>query len=210
MLETIRNIYCIGRNYKAHAEELGNDVPEQPMVFLKPTHSLVPMDGRTIRLPGNRGSVHYEGELVVRIGQAYTPGMKAEEAIEAIAFGLDMTLRDLQGKLKQKGHPWLPAKGFKDSAPLGPFLPFPGFEELAKREYVLLRNGQIAQRGRIDRMIFSIGAIMDYCAEHYGLGAGDLIFTGTPEGVGPVASGDRFTFLWGDEPVGECTIELVG
>jgi len=208
-MDMIRNIYCIGRNYRAHAAELGNDVPEEPMVFLKPTHALVPMDGRDILLPGGRGEIHYEAELVVRIAKPCTPGCHPDDVIDRMALGVDFTLRDVQSGLKAKGHPWLAAKGFLGSAPLTAFRPFPGIGNLLTTDFVLLKNGRQAQAGNVSRMIFDLRKLIDFISLHYGLGPGDILFTGTPEGVGPVDDGDRLELLWGNEVWGECSVRLV-
>lgn len=209
MRENIRNVYCVGRNYKAHAEELGNELPKEPMLFTKPTHALTAMDGGEVSVPGSRGEVHYEAELVLHIGSAYVPGKRADELVDRMAFGLDLTLRDVQSVIKSKGTPWLPAKGFLRSAPLGGWMPFPGTASLADRDFTLRKNGTEVQRGNVSRMIFDIQTIIDYCAAHYGIGPGDIIFTGTPEGVGPVKNGDRFELAWGGEAAGSCVIKLV-
>jgi fumarylpyruvate hydrolase len=208
MFDSVRNVYCVGRNYKAHAEELGNDLPKEPMLFTKPTHALVPMDGRAVELPGLRGAIHYETELVIHIGKNYEPGMTADELVDRMAFGIDFTLRDVQTVIKGKGLPWLPAKGFLRSAPLGPWLPFPGSAALTDRDFTLLKNGVEVQRGNVSRMIFNLQTVIDYCAAHYGLGQGDIIFTGTPEGVGPTADNDRFELFWGEAAAGSCTVSL--
>jgi fumarylpyruvate hydrolase len=208
MFESIRNVYCVGRNYKAHAEELGNELPKEPMLFTKPTHALIPMDGGIVELPGNMGEVHYEAELVIHIGRDYTEGALADELIDRMAFGIDFTLRDVQSAIKSKGLPWLPAKGFKRAAPIGGWLPYPGAEALNQKDFTLVKNGSVVQRGNVSRMIFDIQTIVGYCAKHYGLGTGDVIFTGTPEGVGPVADGDRFELFWDGEQAGACSIQL--
>jgi len=208
VVQGIYNVYCVGRNYKAHAEELGNDIPTEPMIFSKTTHSLTSMNGDEVRLPGHQGSVHYEGELVLHIGKDYISGIAADEIVDRMAFGIDFTLRDLQNKLKDKGHPWLPAKGFRHSAPLGEFLPFPGVGALADQDFTVLKNGEVVQRGNVSRMIFDVQTIVDYIGERFGLGAGDLIFTGTPEGVGPVADGDHFEIQWGGTHVASCVVSL--
>ncbi|WP_025715833.1 fumarylacetoacetate hydrolase family protein [Paenibacillus sp. 1-18] len=202
----IRNVYCVGRNYKLHAEELGNDVPAEPMIFLKPSHAVLPLDGAMLELPRDKGEVHFEAELVVAVGRNYEPGMSADTCLSAFAFGIDFTLRDVQSALKKKGHPWTAAKGFKSAAPLTPFLPLERLDMLEQHEFSLLKNGQEVQRGHIRDMIFSIQHIVDYIATHYGLGEGDIIFTGTPAGVGPVTSGDRFELFWGSDRQGSCTI----
>lgn len=204
----IRNIYCVGRNYKQHAAELGNAVPTRPMLFMKPTHAVAAADGGTIALPGDRGQVHYEVELVIRVGRSYEPGMRVDELVDAFALGIDFTLRDVQEGLKQKGHPWLAAKGFLRSAPLGGFRPFPGAEALAEIPFSLRKNGEEVQRGRIAEMIFPLQTIVDDVAAQFGLGEGDIIFTGTPAGVGAAADGDRFEMLWNEEKAGSFTVKL--
>ncbi|RKN84926.1 fumarylacetoacetate hydrolase family protein [Paenibacillus ginsengarvi] len=207
--DSIRNIYCVGRNYGLHAAELGNAVPEQPMLFTKPIYSLVQLDGSVIEVPGSQGEVHYETEVVIRIGQTYEPGKSADDLIDGVALGLDLTLRDVQSELKKKGYPWLAAKGFRRSAPITAFRPFPGTEALGRESFGLLKNGAVAQQGNSNEMIFSIQTIIDYCAEHYGIGPGDLIFTGTPAGVGPIRDGDKFELQFGGETWGEAVIRLV-
>lgn len=205
----IRNIYCIGRNYKLHALELGNEVPSEPLVFTKPTHTIVPMNGNTVELPGDVGEVHFELELVLRIGRDYESGADADSLIDGLALGLDLTLRDVQSKLKAKGQPWLPAKGFKSSAPLGEWLPYPGGRHLADHDFVLLRNGQEAQHGNAGDMLFHVNELVTYIGEHYGLGAGDIIYTGTPAGVAALQDGDRLQALWAGREVASCTVKLV-
>ncbi|TVY06666.1 fumarylacetoacetate hydrolase family protein [Paenibacillus cremeus] len=206
--ETIRNIYCVGRNYGLHAAELGNDIPEEPMIFTKPTHALVAINGEDIELPGTRGEVHYEAELVLRIGRGYEPGLTVDELVDGLALGIDFTLRDVQSVVKKKGHPWLPAKGFLNSAALSDFRPFPGFEQTKQVEYTLEKNGQEVQRGNLNDMIFDFQTVIDYVARHYGLGQGDIIYTGTPAGVAAIQDGDRLELLWGGESFGAFTARL--
>ncbi|MDF2835014.1 MAG: fumarylacetoacetate hydrolase [Paenibacillus sp.] len=204
----INNIYCIGRNYKLHALELGNDVPDSPMVFTKPSHAAVGMDGGIIELPGGVGEVHFELEIVLRVGEEYRPGAPADECFDAMTLGLDLTLRDVQSVLKAKGHPWLAAKGFKASAPLGSWIPYPGEAELAEQEFTLLRGDEVAQRGRAKDMIFGVTELVRHIESNFGLGPGDLIFTGTPAGVAALREGDKLQALWGEEKLGECTVSL--
>lgn len=208
MLNPIRNVYCVGRNYRLHAAELGNAVPEQPMIFTKPTHALVSMEGQEIQLPGQVGDVHYEGELVLHIGKYYEQGMTVDELVDQMALGIDFTLRDLQNKIKEKGHPWLPAKGFLGSAPLTAFHPFPGFAEAKTRDFTLVRNGEEAQRGNIQDMIFDLQEMIDFIAANYGLGTGDIIYTGTPAGVSKVLDGDTLELRWNEVSWGKCVIRL--
>lgn len=210
MVEQIRNIYCVGRNYKAHAAELGNAVPEQPMLFSKPTHALAALEGGDIVLPAGRGEIHFETEIVLKIGRSYEKGILVDELVDGVALGIDFTLRDVQSELKKKGHPWLAAKGFRNSAPLSAFRSFPGTEALASSDFTLVKNGQEVQRGNVNNMIFDLQTIVDFTAEHFGLGAGDLIYTGTPEGVGAVADGDRLELAWGGDTWGSCVIRLNG
>ncbi|WP_223069899.1 fumarylacetoacetate hydrolase family protein [Paenibacillus caui] len=202
MNSMIRNVYCVGRNYRLHAEELGNEVPTEPLIFLKPSHAVVKMEGQEISLPANRGEIHYEAELVIRIGRPYEKGKSIQELVDVIALGIDFTLRDVQTVLKKKGHPWTSAKGFLGSAPITPFFALPAQSELEGTDFVLLKNGAEAQRGNIKNMIFSLQQIVDYIAQHYGLGEGDLIFTGTPEGVGRMAAGDKLELFWGERALG--------
>jgi fumarylpyruvate hydrolase len=207
---TIRNIYCVGRNYRAHAAELGNDVPEQPMIFTKPTHALISMDTESVRLPGDQGGIHYEGELVLHVGKPYMPGISVDEIIDQFALGIDFTLRDVQSEIKKKGQPWLPAKGFLGSAPITGFVPFPGATAMEQTDFQLLKNGESVQKGNIQNLIFNLQTIVDFIAVNYGLGVGDIIYTGTPEGVGPVQQGDRLELLWGDQSLGAITIKTEG
>lgn len=202
----IRNVYCVGRNYRLHAAELGNDVPQEPMIFMKPSHAVIPLDQSVIILPKDQGKVHYEGEIVILIDRDYEPGITVNELVEVMALGIDFTLRDVQQVIKEKGHPWTAAKGFKSSAPLTPFVAFPGTEELNLQDFTVIKNEVEVQRGNASDMIFSLQNIVDYIGLHYGLGKGDLIFTGTPAGVGPVSLGDEFELLWGDKQLGSCSI----
>jgi fumarylpyruvate hydrolase len=207
-MNTIKNIYCVGRNYALHAKELNNEVPTSPFLFSKPTHALATAAGQDIVLPGDRGTVHFETELVIRIKRPYEKGIKVDDLVDGMALGIDFTLRDVQSELKKKGHPWLLAKGFPNSAVLTQFIDFKGVDELKKVDFILRKNGQQVQRGNIQNMIFDLQTIVDFSALHFGLSEGDIIFTGTPEGVGQVVDGDHMSLLWGDEILGDCTIRL--
>ncbi|QAY67107.1 fumarylacetoacetate hydrolase family protein [Paenibacillus protaetiae] len=209
MTTDIRNIYCIGRNYRLHALELGNDVPDSPMVFMKPSHAVVPMNGQTVELPAERGEIHFELEIVLRVGKSYEPGMDADACVDAMALGLDLTLRDVQSKLKAKGHPWLDAKGFKNSAPLGEWLAYPGWKALQDSEFTLVRSGVEAQRGSSKDMLFHIPQLIEHIAANFGLKEGDLIFTGTPAGVAALQDGDTLEVYWAERNAGSCTVRLV-
>ncbi|OAB32884.1 fumarylacetoacetate hydrolase family protein [Paenibacillus glacialis] len=203
----IRNVYCVGRNYRLHAAELGNAVPQEPMIFMKPSHAVIPLDQSVIALPKDQGEVHYEGEIVILIARDYEQGVSINELVDVMALGIDFTLRDVQQVIKEKGYPWTAAKGFRSSAPLTPFVTFPGTEKLSEQDFMVIKNKVEVQRGNASDMIFSLQEIVDYIGLHYGLGKGDLIFTGTPAGVGPVSSGDEFELLWGDRQLGSCLIK---
>ncbi|MOA07077.1 Ureidoglycolate lyase [compost metagenome] len=206
MSKLIANVYCVGRNYRLHAEELGNEVPSEPMIFLKPSHAVISMNEGGLALPENDGEVHYEAEMVLRIGRRYEPGMSVDELVDVMALGIDFTLRDVQSEIKKKGHPWTAAKGFRNSAPITPYIAFPGTVETAAKDFTLLKNGNLVQRGNISNMIFSLQQIVDYIGERYGLDEGDHIFTGTPAGVGPVYITDKLELSYGDRVLGSCEI----
>jgi fumarylpyruvate hydrolase len=208
MLQNIRNIFCVGRNYALHAAELGNAVPESPMIFMKPSHALIEMKGQPIRLPNDQGDIHYEAELVLHVGKVYEKGDKVDDLVDYFAFGIDFTLREVQNELKKKGHPWLAAKGFLRSAPIGPFFSFIGEKAIKQTDFSLFINDIEVQRGNTSAMIFDLQAIVDFIADKYGLGPGDLIYTGTPAGVGSIANGDLMRLQWGNEPAGLCKIQL--
>jgi fumarylpyruvate hydrolase len=208
MRTTIRNVYCVGRNYGLHAAELGNAVPDSPMIFTKPTYAVVEMDGGAIALPGDRGELHFETELVLHVAREHRPGLSVDELVDRMTLGIDFTLRDVQSEIKKKGYPWLPAKGFLRSAPIGEFRPFPGAAAVRDVEFSLRRNGTVAQKGKPADMIFGLQTLVDFIAENFGLGAGDLIFTGTPAGVAAVADGDKLELFWGEERVGSFVASL--
>jgi 2-keto-4-pentenoate hydratase/2-oxohepta-3-ene-1,7-dioic acid hydratase in catechol pathway len=207
-MDSCRNIFCVGRNYRLHAEELGNEVPTTPFLFSKPTHALVLADGREIVLPAGRGEIHHEVEVVVHIARPYEPGMSLSDVIDRMALGIDFTLRDVQSELKKKGHPWLLAKGFPNSAVITRSWEFPGLEACLETGFSLLKNGQQVQHGKMREMLFDLPTIIQFAGQHFGLDAGDIIYTGTPAGVGPVADGDQLSLIWGEQVAGECLIRL--
>ena len=186
-------IYCIGRNYADHVAELSNPIPEAPLVFMKPATALLGQ-GETIELPPGETEVHLETELVVLIGREgrYAAGEKLDRWIAGLALGLDLTLRDLQAVLKSKGHPWERAKGFDGSAPLGPLTPFdPEIHPLGNLRFQGYVNGECRQRGDTAEMLFPLPTLLENLSETWRLRPGDLVFTGTPAGVGPLVTGDR-------------------
>ena len=205
---SIKNIYCVGRNYTLHAQELNNAIPTSPFLFAKPTHALAEAKGQALTMPGDQGGVHYEVELVVHIAKAYEPGIKLEDLIDKVSIGVDLTLRDVQDELKKKSYPWLLAKGFPNSAVLSEWLPFEGLEAASQYDFTLEKNGIEVQRGNIKDMIFDIPTLVEFSAKHFGLGQGDIIFTGTPAGVGPVVNDDHVVLKWKEEKVGEFTVRI--
>ncbi|SHN57583.1 fumarylacetoacetate hydrolase family protein [Desulfitobacterium chlororespirans] len=204
----IKNIVCVGRNYAQHAQELNNAIPQAPLLFTKPTHSLAEANGGEILFPGERGQIQYEAELVFHIGRPYEPGIKADDLVDQMAIGIDFTLRDVQTELKAKGYPWVLAKGFINSAVLTPWQPFPGLGAMLDVEFSLDKNGCEVQRGKMREMIFDLQTVIDYTALHLGLGEGDILFTGTPAGVGAVLDRDRFVCKLADQELGSCLIKL--
>lgn len=205
-LQTIKNIFCIGRNYVAHVHELGNEVPTRPVVFMKPTHALTKAVGQTIDLPKGRGDVHYEAELVIKMGQDYEPNLSLDEMVSEMTVGLDLTLRDIQTELKEKQQPWDLAKGFKHAAILGDFIPFPGLATCKEKQFELTINDEQVQVGQINKMIFPLHDIIHFVGEHLGLKKDDIIFTGTPEGVGALQDGDHLSLIWDEERLGNINI----
>lgn len=204
----IVNVYCVGRNYRQHAAELGNAVPTSPMLFLKPSHAAVSLKSGVLRIPGGQGEVHYETELVLRVGRPYREGIAPDELFSHVTVGLDLTLRSLQSELKAKGLPWLPAKGFRNSAPLGEWREYPGQAVLAGMDFGLRLNGQQVQQGNIRDMVFGLAELAAFAGRAYGLGPGDLLFTGTPEGVGALSHGDELEWRLGGEVLGRAKVSM--
>lgn len=190
----IGSIFCIGRNYQKHAEELGNEVPEEPMIFLKPTSSII-NDGEAILLPKQSNDVQHEVELVIAIGKQgkNIANGNAVDYIAGYGIGIDVTARDIQQKAKDNRHPWSVAKGFDTFAPISRFVPVQPSTDFSAMELSLSVNGEIRQHGKTSHMIFSVDTLVAYLSTIFTLSPGDLIFTGTPEGVSPITSGDSIT-----------------
>ncbi len=190
----VGKVVCIGRNYLDHIRELNNAVPETPILFMKPATALVGLD-EAIRLPAGRGACHHEVELAVLLGQELR-NAGADDARAAVAgygIALDLTLRDLQNELKQKGHPWETAKAFDGSCPLSPFLKPEALPEPQAVELALRVNGELRQQGNTRQMMVGIFELLAHISTHFTLQPGDVVLTGTPSGVGPLASGDALT-----------------
>jgi acylpyruvate hydrolase len=184
-------IICIGRNYSEHAKELNNDVPTEPVIFMKPRTALVLKD-KPVFYPEFTNELHYECEVVVRINKngKFIQEKFAPKYYNEITVGIDFTARDLQQKLKQKGLPWEIAKAFDGSAVVGDFIPLSSSMDIQDLGFQLNRNGCLTQEGNTKDMIFSVNKIIAYISQFFTLNTGDLIFTGTPAGVGPVSVND--------------------
>lgn len=187
-------IVCIGKNYAKHAAEMDSDVPEEPMIFLKPSSSLVDEKG-SIVIPAMSADVHHEVELVVLVGKKgrHIPEQEAMSYIAGYAVGLDMTARDLQAKAKKAGAPWSVAKGFDTFAAIGSFVGVDAVEDVHNVDIRLTINGTTRQDGNTRDMVFKLPTLIAYASRIFTLEPGDLLFTGTPEGVGPVLEGDTLT-----------------
>lgn len=184
-------LFCIGRNYAEHAKELNNPIPDRPVVFTKPSTTLL-ADGGTVVLPPVTQDVHHEVELVVAIGRGgkNIPIETALEHVAGYAIGLDMTARDIQTSLKSKSHPWELAKGLDTFAPIGNFVPSASIPDPSSLRLDLRVNGELRQSGTTADMLHPIPNLIAFLSTYFTLHPGDLIFTGTPAGVAAVNDGD--------------------
>ena len=198
-------IFCVGRNYAEHAKELGNALPEAPVIFMKPESALL-APGAKFEYPSFTSDLHYEIELVLRIGKTAKniAAANALSCVDAITVGIDFTARDVQAGLKSKGLPWEKAKAWDNSAILGEWKPFnsDGGEIL----FSLTKNGQKAQSGTTQDMIYSFETLLEHISGYFTLSPGDLVYTGTPAGVGPCLPGDTLAGFLGDEKLFELAI----
>ena len=192
-------IICIGRNYSEHAKELGNEVPEDPVIFMKPDTAVL-KKGSDFYIPEFSDDVHYELEVVLKIskGGKYILKEAASKHYEEIGLGIDFTARDLQSKLKNKGLPWELAKGFDGSAVLSDFVSKENYD-LKNLNFSLAKNQQVVQNGNTKDMIFSFDDIIAFASQYFTLRVGDLIFTGTPQGVGKVSENDFLEAYFEDD-----------
>jgi acylpyruvate hydrolase len=188
----IGKIVCVGRNYAEHANELGNEIPEKPLLFLKPASAVI-FSGDKIKYPSFSNEMHHEVELVLLIGNELKDAddNEAGNAIAGYGVGLDMTLRDIQNDLKKKGHPWTIAKCFDTSAVLSDFVSSANYKLTLSEEISLSVNGGKRQQEKLNLMIFPPVQLVQYISSIMKLERGDLIFTGTPAGVGKVNTGDK-------------------
>lgn len=204
----VRRIYCVGRNYADHVKEMGHDVKEPPFFFQKNPDTLV-QNGGNFPYPAKSENVHYEIELVValHVGGKNIPESEALEHVYGYAVGLDMTRRDLQNEMKKMGRSWEVAKAFEHAAPCGEIVRFGDCGHINKGNIWLNVNGEPKQKGNLSEMIWSVPQIIVHLSGLFHLAPGDLIFTGTPAGVGPIQPGDAMQ--GGIEGVGELTINVV-
>lgn len=187
-------VVCVGRNYAAHAAELNNEVPDRPILFMKPATSLVPFE-QPIVLSSDRGECHFETEIAVLIGEPLFRA-QSDDVLPSVAgygIGLDLTLRDVQNELKQKGHPWERAKAFDGACPMSRFV-LPGRVSDARSIGIRMQvNGELRQEGSSAQMLFPIAELLAEISAWFTLEPGDVVLTGTPAGVGALHSGDRLS-----------------
>ncbi len=207
----VHRIYCVGRNYEEHAKEMGFTGREPPFFFLKPADAIVVVDaGQTgsMPYPSQTKNLHHEIELVVAIGKG-GKNIQAADALSHIygyAVGLDMTRRDLQNDMKKQGRPWCIGKAFDHSAPIGPITPAAQAGDVMNAEIYVQVNGQDRQRSQVSKLIWNVAETIEHLSAAWELQPGDLIYTGTPEGVAAVVSGD--TLVGGVAGLGELHLRI--
>lgn len=189
----IGKVVCVGRNYAEHAKELNNPVPAEPLLFIKPATSVVPM-AETVCLPKDRGEVHYELELAILIGKPLCNAEPSQVvgAIAGVGLAFDLTLRGLQAELKEKGHPWEKAKSFDGACPLSGFVSPDKLPMLTQSGFQLWLDGALRQDGNTRDMLMPVSDLLAYCSRFFTLEPGDVVLTGTPKGVGALSPGQRF------------------
>ena len=196
----IGKIVCVGRNYAAHAQELGNEVPTSPMLFMKPVSSVVSIHHDIVRPDAEQfGETHYETELCIQLSADLSKATieQAKQAIGGVTLGLDLTLRDLQSKLKEKGHPWERAKCFDGACVLADWIAPQAFGDFKNVEYQFYINNELKQNGASALMLFPVYELLVDISHAFSLQAGDVIMTGTPSGVGILQAGDALTLKLG-------------
>ncbi len=192
-------IFCVGRNYSEHAKELGNAVPDEPVIFMKPKSALLQVN-TPFYYPDFSNELHYEAELVLRVAKngKYVPEKFASQYYNAITVGIDFTARDIQNELKKKGLPWEKAKAWDNSAVIGTWIDMD--KEMLKKPFLfsMKKNGEVVQSGTSSDMIFSFDTIVSHISNYFSINIGDLIYTGTPSGVGECVVGDVMEGYLGD------------
>jgi 2-keto-4-pentenoate hydratase/2-oxohepta-3-ene-1,7-dioic acid hydratase in catechol pathway len=185
-------IFCVGRNYVDHAKELNNDVPDEPVIFMKPKSALL-QPHTPFYYPEFTNELHYECELVLRISKngKYIQEKFANKYYDAISVGIDFTARDIQNELKKKGLPWEKAKAWDNSAVVGKWVPFASLKDRNNVNFAMYKNKELVQQGSSNDMLFPFDEIISYISNFFSINIGDLIFTGTPAGVGEAVVGDE-------------------
>ncbi|GAA4319822.1 fumarylacetoacetate hydrolase family protein [Flaviaesturariibacter amylovorans] len=193
-------IFCVGRNYAEHAKELGNAVPEEPVIFMKPKNALLQAH-MPFYYPEFTNELHYECELVLRVCKngKYVQAPQAGKYYDALTLGIDFTARDLQNDLKKKGLPWEKAKAWDNSAVAGKWVPFADIKDRKNIDFSFRKNGHVVQQGNSRDMIHSFDAIVSHISQYFSINIGDLIYTGTPAGVGEVVVGDELEAFLGEQ-----------
>lgn len=193
-------IFCIGRNYVAHAKELGNAIPDEPVVFMKPKSALL-QPHTPFYYPEFTNELHYECELVLRISKngKYIQEKFASKYYDAVTVGIDFTARDVQNELKAKGLPWEKAKAWDNSAAIGKWLPLTGIKNKKDINFCLYKNKELVQQGNSGLMMHNFDQVVSYISNFFSVNIGDLIFTGTPAGVGEIVVGDELELFIEDE-----------
>ena len=201
-------IFCVGRNYAAHAEELGNEVPDDPVIFMKPKSAML-QPHTPIYYPEFTNELHYECELVLRICKngKYIQEKFAAKYYDAITTGIDFTAIDIQNELKEKGLPWEKAKAWDNSAVIGKWLPLTGIKNKKDINFCLYKNKELVQQGNSSLMIHSFDKIIAYISNYFSVNIGDVIFTGTPAGVGEVVVGDELEAFIEDDSMFTLTVK---
>ncbi|HCN17492.1 MAG: fumarylacetoacetate hydrolase family protein [Psychrobacter sp.] len=200
MRAPIGKVVCVGRNYAEHARELGNEIPKSPILFMKPASSVVSVRNDIVRPdPAKYGDTHYEAELCIQLSADLSAATveQAQQAIGAVTLGLDLTLRDLQSKLKEKGHPWERAKCFDGACVLADWLEPQAFADFSQVNYQLTINDELRQDGDSAFMLFSVYELLAEISHAFSLQAGDVIMTGTPSGVGVLQENDQLKLTLG-------------
>jgi 2-keto-4-pentenoate hydratase/2-oxohepta-3-ene-1,7-dioic acid hydratase in catechol pathway len=195
----VGKVVCVGRNYAEHARELNNPVPLEPVLFIKPSTALVNLE-RPVSIPLQFGSCHFETEMAVLIGKGLTScnEQQAASAIIGVGVALDLTLRDLQSALKEKSLPWEKAKAFDGACPMSKFVGIQNINDLQNQQIQLRQNGELRQDGNSADMLTPVLPLLVYISQFFTLSPGDIVLTGTPAGVGPLAVGDSLEISLGD------------
>lgn len=193
-------IFCVGRNYADHAKELKNEIPDEPVIFMKPKSALL-QPHTPFYYPEFTNELHYECELVLRIAKngKYIQEKFANKYYDAVSVGIDFTARDIQTELKQKGLPWEKAKAWDNSAVVGKWIPITGLKNKNAVNFALYKNKELVQQGNSEDMLFPFDYIVSYISNFFSINIGDLIFTGTPAGVGEAVVGDELEGFMDDQ-----------